>query len=101
MLPAWLRRFFWDQDFDRLRWPDDRDAIVRRLLAAGDGQALSWLRKQVGDGQLRELIRANRGRDLDARRLRYWQIVLDLADDEVDAWLADPARRIWEERVSV
>ena len=100
MLPASLRRFFWDQDFDGLRWPEDLEPVARRLLAAGDGPALAWLRKEAGDGRLRDLIRATRGRDLDARRLRYWQIILDLPADEVDAWLADPARRVWEERVS-
>jgi hypothetical protein len=100
MLPASLRPFFWDQDFARLRWPEDLEAVARRLLSAGDGPALAWLRKEVGDGRLRDLIRATRGRDLDPRRLRYWQIVLDLPAVEVDAWLADPARRVWEERVS-
>jgi hypothetical protein len=100
MLPASLRRFFWDQDFGALRWPADMEAVARRLLAAGDGASLTWLRAKAGDGRLRDLIRATRGRDLDARRLRYWQIVLDLPAEEVDVWLADPARRVWEERVS-
>jgi hypothetical protein len=100
MLPTSLRRFFWDQDFDRLRWPEDFEAVARRLLAAGDGPALAWLRAEAGDARLRDLIRATRGRDLDPRQLRFWQIVLDLPDREVDAWLADPARRVWEERVS-
>lgn len=100
MLPASLRRFFWDQDFERLRWPEDLEPVARRLLAAGDGPSLAWLRAQVGDGRLRDLIRATRGRDLDARRLRFWQLVLDLSEAEVNAWLADPARRVWEERVS-
>lgn len=100
MLPPSLRRFFWDQDFDRLRWPEDLEPVARRLLAAGDAEALAWLRGEVGDGLVRELIRKTRGRDLDARKLRYWQIVLDLPGAEVDAWLADPARRVWEERVA-
>jgi hypothetical protein len=100
MLPSSLRRFFWDQDFDRLRWPEDLEAVARRLLATGDGPALAWLRAEVGDGRLCDLIRATRGRDLDARRLRYWQIILDLPAEEVDTWLADPARRVWEERIS-
>jgi hypothetical protein len=100
MLPASLRRFFWDQDFDQLRWPEDLEAVARRLLAVGDGPALAWLRKEVGDGRLCDVIRATRGRDLDPRQLRFWQIVLDLPARDVDAWLADPARRGWEERVS-
>jgi len=100
MLPPSLSRFFWDQEFDLLRWPEHREPVARRLLSAGDGPALAWLRAEVGDGWLRDLIRRTRGRDLDARRLRYWQVVLDLPDEDVVAWLADPARRLWEERVT-
>jgi hypothetical protein len=98
--PESLRRFFWDQDFDRLRWPEDWQAVASRLLAAGDDASHRWLRAALGDDRLREWIRTRRGRGLDGRRLRYWQIVLDLPAAEVDAWLADPARRVWEERVA-
>jgi hypothetical protein len=98
VLPASLRRYFWDQDFDRLEWPRDLEPIARRLLEAGDGPAHRWLRNTVGDDRLRAIFRKSRGRFVDARRLRYWQILLDLRPADVDAWLADPARRVWEER---
>ena len=97
-LPASLRRFFWDQDFDQLSWPRDAVPIARRLLGAGDGPAHRWLRETAGDDRVRAILRASRGRGLGGPQLRYWQLVLDLPADEVDAWLADPARRVWEER---
>ena len=94
-LPESLRRLFWDQDFDRLSWPEHRDAITARVLAEGGLDAIGWLRERV---DLREWIVHRCGRGLSGPQLRYWQIVLDLPALEVDAWLADPARAVWEER---
>jgi len=93
-----MRGLFWDQAFDRLSWPDDRDAVTGRILAEGGAKAIRWLRERTDDNRLRAWIVDRRGRGLSARQLRYWQIVLDLPGAEVDAWIADPARKVWEER---
>jgi len=97
-LPEELRALFWDQDFDRLRWPEDADAVTARILAVGGFAAMAWLRRTVGDAGLREWIVRRQGRGIDGRRLRYWQIILDLPAAEVDRWLRAPGRRIWEAR---
>ena len=93
-----MRGLFWDQAFDRLSWPDDRDAVTGRILAEGGSEAIRWLRERTDDNRLRAWIVDRCGRGLSARQLRYWQIVLDLPAGEVDAWVADPARKVWEER---
>ena len=38
------------------------------------------------------------GAGLSARQLRFWELILELPHREVNAWLAEPARRIWEAR---
>ena len=97
-LPEFLRGLFWDQEFDRLSWPEARAAVTARVLAEGGRQAIRWLRERMDDDHLRAWILDRRGRGLSARQLRYWQIVLDLPADKVDALVADPARKVWEER---
>lgn len=97
-LPELLRPLFWDHDFDALRWEEHRDLVVSRVLSDGDLAALQWLRARLGDGALRRWIERRGGRGLDARRLRFWELVLELPHGKVDAWLADPSRRIWKER---
>lgn len=98
MLPPALRDLFRDQDFDRLSWDCDSDAIAARVLSAGEGEAITWLRRTMGDPALRAWIARREGRGLDARRLRYWQIVLDLPEKEVERWLAAPGRAVREGR---
>ena len=97
-LPERLRSLFWDQDFAQLDWQLHRDFLVGRILEAGPWDAIGWLRKEVGDEALREWIERHQGRSLSSEQLRFWQLILDLPAETVDAWLQSPERKIWEQR---
>ncbi|MBI3822479.1 MAG: hypothetical protein HY289_07345 [Planctomycetes bacterium] len=97
-LPRTLRPFFWDYDFARLSWEADRDLIIARILAVGDWASLRWLRRRFPDNELRAWLIRRRGAGLSNRHLRFWELILDLPRRQVNAWLADPARQIWEGR---
>lgn len=98
-LPNRLRGFFWEHAFDALSWPEDRDLVVARILSAGDWDAVRWLRRRLGDAALRCWLVERKGAGLDARRLRFWQLVLDLPDRTVSRWLRSEARRAWDGRL--
>jgi hypothetical protein len=97
-LPRRLRPLFWDQAFDRLKWPADQDMIIARVLAAGDWEAIQWLRRLLGQQALRKWLLRQGGAGLSARQLRFWQLILELPAREVDSWLGDPRRQVWERR---
>ncbi len=97
-LPRSLRRLFWDYDFAQLKWETDTDLIIGRILSAGDWASVCWLRARLPRPALREWIARRRGAGLSARQLRFWELILDLPHSDVDAWLADPARQIWDGR---
>jgi hypothetical protein len=97
-LPTRLRPLFWDHEFTRLSWKADRDMIIGRILAAGDWESLRWLRRRLPDRVLRDWLKQRRGAGLSARQLRYWELILDLPRRTVNGWLADPGRKVWEER---
>jgi len=97
-LPESLRGLFWEYDFDDLSWSEDRDLVFSRVLSAGPWEAVRWLRRRAGDEALREWLRARRGRGLDRRQLRFWQLILELPGDEVDGWLAAREPDPWERR---
>ena len=86
-LPRDMRRFFWDCAFARLRWETDRDFVIGRLMERGDWRATQWLRRMAGDAELRRWLEARRGRGMNPRRLRYWELVLDLPHRRVSAWI--------------
>jgi len=99
MLPAELAHLFWEYDPRKLSWATDRDLIIGKILASGTWNDIRWLRRSTTDAELRRWILRARGRGLSPQQIRYWQLVLDLPGAEVDAWLSDPARRIWHGRV--
>jgi hypothetical protein len=81
-----------------LTWEADTDQIVGRILAAGDWEALRWLLRRLPRPALRDWLERRRGAGLSARQLRFWEVVLRLPRRQVDSWLADPARQVWEGR---
>lgn len=97
-LPGHLKPLFWDYGFRRLRWGTDRDLIIARVLASGDWKATGWLRRRVDSEALRAWIEARHGRGLDPRRLRFWELMLDLPHRRVNEWLRAMDRDGWSRR---
>jgi hypothetical protein len=97
-LPKRLEPFFWDYAFHRLSWERDRDLVIARVLEHGDWDAIQWLRARVPAGELRQWIINRQGRGLDARRLRFWELVLDLPHRQVNRWMATQRQSPWHQR---
>jgi hypothetical protein len=99
-LPSSLAEFFWDCDFTSLTWKEYGDFIIRRLLQSGSWEALTWLRNEVGDSELRQWIERRRGAGLSPRQLRFWEVVLDLPHSKVTYWMRAAVSSTWERRLN-
>ncbi|HJW89553.1 MAG TPA: helix-turn-helix domain-containing protein [Anaerolineales bacterium] len=98
-LPEMLEPLFWDLDFSALSWQADRDLIVRRILQKGGWPAVRWLRSFWGDQDVRRWLEEHAGGRLSPRQLRYWELVLNLPEQEVEVWIARAKDSLWEKRV--
>jgi len=96
-LPAWLRKFFWDVDFETLDLARYRAFVLRRLLARGDWRAWKWVRRHFSESELRDFIVRTRGRGIDEpQRLTFYAAILGIPYATVIGWLrerADPWSR--------
>jgi hypothetical protein len=99
-LPEMVRPFFWDCDFSRISWKEDRDFIISRILSHGTWKAIQWLREMVGDEFLRDYLVAHQGKNLSPHQLRFWELILRLPHQAVSAWLSDARRTVWGRRVT-
>ncbi len=100
-LPAQVRPLFWEfGDAREVSLEHDSDFVVGRILSAGDWDALLWLRREAGDASIRDYLSRTRGRGLTPQQLRLWQVLLDLPEPVVTAWLHGDARRLWDGRAS-
>jgi hypothetical protein len=97
-LPKRLRPFFWDYRFSSLSLTGDKDLIIRRILTSGSWDAVRWLRKQVGDLELREWLIEHKGRGLSPRQLRFWGMLYDLPARQVNQWVRSAQTAVWNKR---
>lgn len=88
-LPVLLRPLFWDYPFEQLTWESDRELVIRRILSQGSWSAIEWLRKQLGDVELRRWLIDHRGRGLSPRQLRFWSLLLGVPRQQTNAWMRD------------
>ncbi|MFM8634430.1 MAG: DUF6922 domain-containing protein [Planctomycetia bacterium] len=95
-LPELLRPLFWDCDFTMLDASRQRDFVIGRVLASGPLDAIRWLRRTYGDDMIREWIIRHRGRLLSSQQVRFWETLIGLPAVDVQQWLAEPERRLWE-----
>ena len=97
-MPSWLSNYFWDYSFGKLSWETDRDLITRRLLTEGSWEAITWLRKHLGDDGLRDWLIAHRGRGLSPRQLSFWSLILNLPPKQVAGWIRNSQNSPWSQR---
>ncbi|MGH2581926.1 MAG: DUF6922 domain-containing protein [Anaerolineales bacterium] len=97
-LPEELRTYFWDVQFRDLSWQADGAFILRRVLTDGSWEAVTWLRKTLGDSALRRWLVTHRGRGLSPRQLRFWALILGLPKHQIDAWIRAVQASPWQRR---
>jgi hypothetical protein len=95
-----LKTLFWDRDFYRLTWEDDRNFVIRRILTSGDWNSVKWLRLRLGDPNLREWIQLHRGAGLTSQKLRFWELILKIPRRRVNTWVAAESSKIWGKRAN-
>jgi hypothetical protein len=45
---------------------------------------------------IRDWIIRHRGRQLSSQQVRFWEAIIGLPAEDVQQWLAEPERRLWE-----
>jgi hypothetical protein len=98
VIPEHLRQYFWEYDPDRLSLDESRHTILLRLLQEGGLDAVQWLRHNVEEEEIRTLLARRRGRGISPKRLRFWALLLDLPDAQVDDWIAAERSSPWSRR---
>ena len=97
-LPKSLKPYFWDYPFSKLSLSRDRDLIIRRVLVSGSWESVTWLKKKIGDENLKKWLITHEGRGLSPRQLRYWALIFDLPDQQVNKWIQITAENPWGKR---
>ena len=81
ILPAFLRPYFWEVGFTRLRLSGHEVYIIERLLECGDDRAIRWLRRTFVPESIAPVVR--RSRRLSRNTANFWGLLLGIPREEI------------------
>lgn len=80
-IPKFLKRYFWDVDFEKLDVEKYRFYVIRRILDYGDEKAMHWLDNNfTRNEQIKALCST---RDISPRSANFWALILGVSKRRV------------------
>jgi len=80
-LPDFLKKYFWDVEFQRLDFEKRRQFILKRILEYGNEQAVSWMLKNFKRSEIKNVLCNFRG--FSQKSANFWSLILDVPKDKV------------------
>lgn len=81
MLPAFLKKYFWDLDFEALDAKRHAKEVLVRILEYGDTKAARWMRENFNPKEIEEVL--TRSRCLSPRSANYWAFLYHIDRSKV------------------
>ncbi len=80
-LPEFLRKYFWDTDFDRLDAGKYPYFVIERILEYGDKLVVKWMMEKYKISQIKETLMKKRG--ISPKSAAYWSLVFGVPKDKI------------------
>jgi len=90
-----LKHLFWEYEFKSLNSSEDEYLIIKKVLSYGTIEDIRDLVNIFGKRKIKQFLLDIKGKGIDKRRLRFYQLIFDLPKKKVDSWIKDPLREIW------
>lgn len=81
MIPVYLKKYFWDVDFEKINLKKSQAYIIKRLLEYGDEKAIKWMWRNFGKTEVRNVLSNSRG--FSVRSVNFWALILNIPREEV------------------
>jgi hypothetical protein len=80
-LPAFLKRFFWDVDFETIQLPDQESYVIERLLEYGNDAAIRWVRHTFTQESIAAVVRNSRV--ISRRTANLWAMIFGISREQI------------------
>lgn len=80
-LPEFLRKYFWDVEFENVTLEKNKVYVLRRILEYGDKKAVAWMWKNFEESEIRNALSKFRG--YSQKSANFWALLLDIPSEEV------------------
>ena len=75
-LPGFLKRYFWDVEFEKLDAQKYSQDLLSRLLEYGDEKAVSWMRKNFNKRQIEDVL--FHYRSVSPQSANFWAVIFNI-----------------------
>ncbi len=80
-LPQFLKKYFWDVDFNKLDKEIFASFIIERILEEGDEKAVRWMRDNFDIAQIKNVL--FNSKNLSTKSANYWQLIFNLKREKI------------------
>lgn len=80
-LPKFLKRYFWDIDFEKLDCIKYPKYVIIRILEHGDGKSISWMKNRFSRCDIVDALTMTR--ELTEKSANFWAVVLDIEKKKI------------------
>ena len=79
-IPPALKKFFWDADFVRLKFPDHQNYVLGKLMLYGDIASINWILRTFDPGTVSRYLETKGKHALDKKSYLFWEKILRMGD---------------------
>ncbi len=80
-MPKYLKKYFWDIDFPKLKKDQNSHFIIERVLELGDIKSIDWMKKNFPEKEIKKIVLNSRR--LSPKSANYWGLVFKLNKDKI------------------
>jgi hypothetical protein len=80
-LPRFLKKYFWDVEFEKIDFDNRKMYILKRILEYGDEKAVRWMRRSFEEGEIKNALCNFRG--YSQKSANFWAFILGIKKEDV------------------
>jgi len=80
-LPKFLKKYFWDVDFEKIVPSKSKICILRRILEYGDEKSVKWMWKNFKKSEIINALSNYRG--YSQKSANFWALILNVKKENV------------------
>lgn len=95
-LPEFLKKYFWEIDFENLNLEKRRVYILKRILEYGDEEAVAWMWGNFTEDEIKNILYNYRG--LSLKSANFWAVIVGVKKKDVKCLnksLREIQRQFW------
>lgn len=80
-LPKFLKKYFWDVDFETINLQKESYFIIERILEEGDKKAIKWMLQTFSKDLIQAVLQ--KSRRLSKKSANFWAVIFNIPKNKI------------------